>query len=40
MKEKTALLIIDMRNDFVLPGAPMYVAGALAVIPNIRKVLE
>ncbi|MCX7591118.1 MAG: cysteine hydrolase [Kiritimatiellae bacterium] len=38
-KKSTSLLIIDMQNDFVLPGAPQCVAGAMAVIPNIRKVL-
>jgi len=37
---KPALLIIDMQNDFALPGAPQCVAGAMAVVPNIRKVLE
>ena len=36
----TALIIIDMQNDFVLPGAPACVAGALATIPNIVKVLQ
>jgi nicotinamidase-related amidase len=37
--ENTALLIIDMQNDFVLEGKPMRVAGARAVLPNIRAVL-
>lgn len=36
----SALLIIDMQNDFVLPGAPVCVAGALDTIPHIIKVLE
>ena len=36
---KTALIIIDMQNDFALPDAPMSVAGAMAVLPNIRRVL-
>ena len=35
----TALLIIDMQNDFVLPGAPLCVAGARASVPAIRQVL-
>ena len=40
MKEvKSALLIIDMQNDFVLPTAPLCVAGAMAIIPNLKKVL-
>jgi nicotinamidase-related amidase len=40
MTKDTALIIIDMQNDFVVPGAPMCVAGALATIPNIVKVLN
>jgi nicotinamidase-related amidase len=36
---KTALLIIDMQNDFVLEGKPLKVAGAQAVIPKIQSVL-
>ena len=40
MRNNTALLIIDMQNDFVLPGAPLRVAGAVAVIPNIRRILQ
>ena len=38
--KRTALLIIDMQNDFVLDGAPLRVAQAQAVIPNIRTVLQ
>jgi len=40
MEPKTALIVIDVQNDFVLPGAPMSVAGAMAVVPNIKKLLE
>ena len=36
----SALLIIDMQNDFVLPGAPMEVTGAMATVANIARVLE
>ena len=36
----TALLIIDMQNDFVLPGAPMEVTGAAATVANIAMVLN
>jgi nicotinamidase-related amidase len=36
----TALLIIDMQNDFVLEGAPMQVKGALSVLNNVKKVLD
>lgn len=35
-----ALIIIDMQNDFVLPGAPACVAGAYATIPCIRRLLD
>jgi len=37
--ERAALLIIDMQNDFVREGKPLKVAGAQAVIPNIKAVL-
>jgi nicotinamidase-related amidase len=37
---KITLIIIDMQNDFVLPGAPACVKGAIATIPHIRKVLD
>lgn len=35
-----ALAVIDMQNDFVLPGAPACVAGALATVPAIARLLE
>lgn len=38
--KKYVLLIIDMQNDFVLPGAPACVAGAYDTIPRIMKVLD
>jgi nicotinamidase-related amidase len=37
---RPALLIIDMQNDFVQEDAPLRVAGARAVIPNVLRVLE
>ena len=40
MYKKTALIIIDMQNDFALPGAPMSVAGAMAIVPNLKKILN
>ena len=40
MNNTTALLIVDMQNDFALPGAPMAVAGAMAIVPNLKKVLH
>jgi nicotinamidase-related amidase len=38
--EKAALLIIDMQNDFIQDGAPLQVAGARTIIPNVRKLRE
>jgi Amidases related to nicotinamidase len=35
-----ALGVIDMQNDFVLPGAVACVAGAQATIPVIRHLLD
>ena len=34
-----ALLVIDMQNDFVVPGAPAEIRGAFATIGAIRKTL-
>jgi nicotinamidase-related amidase len=34
-----ALIIVDMQNDFVLPGAAACVAGAYATLPKIRQAL-
>jgi nicotinamidase-related amidase len=38
--KKVALLVIDMENDFVKPGAPMQVPMAYEMIPNVKKLLE
>ena len=37
---RSALLIIDMQNDFVRPGGPLQVAGAEQIVPAIRDVLH
>jgi len=34
----TALLIIDMQNDFCLPGAPFEVRGGLTIVPKILEL--
>ncbi len=39
-EERYALIIVDMQNDFVLPGAPACVAGAFRTIPKIREALD
>jgi len=38
-EKKYALIIVDMQNDFVLPGAPACVAGAQATVPCILRLL-
>lgn len=35
--KKTALLVIDMQNDFILPGGPMHVAGGASVVPAVKE---
>ena len=37
MKNNTALLIIDMQNDFLLPGRPLCVDGAMPTVPQIKN---
>lgn len=37
---KKVLLIIDMLNDFVLPGAPLEVPDTRKIIPNIKREIE
>lgn len=36
---RPALLIIDMQNDFVQPGAPLQVTGANTIVPKVRALL-
>jgi nicotinamidase-related amidase len=36
---KPVLLVVDMQNDFCLPGAPFEVRGALTVVPRIQELL-
>lgn len=35
-----ALVVIDMQNDFCLPGAPFEVRGALNVVPRIQELID
>lgn len=37
---ENAILVVDMENDFVLPGASMRVEGAYATLPAIKKFLD
>jgi ureidoacrylate peracid hydrolase len=36
--KRTALLIIDMQNAFVAPGAPIEVPGARSIVPAINRL--
>lgn len=36
----TALLVIDMQNDFILPDGLMRVDGGDAIVPNVIKAVE
>ncbi len=38
--KKIALIIIDMQNDFILPGSPAYVKNAEKTITKIKEVLQ
>ncbi len=37
---KTAIVVIDMQNDFCLPDAVMPVEGAMETAPNVAEVLD
>lgn len=39
-KHDVAILVIDMQNDFVKPGAVLCVDGALKTVPDINKLIE
>lgn len=36
---RRALIVVDMLNDFVRPGAPLFVPGAPEIIPAIQREL-
>jgi biuret amidohydrolase len=37
---KTALIVVDMENDFVAEGAPMETPSALKILPTLRRVID
>lgn len=37
---RSALVTIDMQNDFALEGAPARIAGTLEIIPNLARLLQ
>ena len=36
---KTALIVVDMQNDFVAPGAPMEAPAGRAMLPHLQRAL-
>jgi biuret amidohydrolase len=38
--KKTAMIVVDMQNDFVAPGAPMETPAARQVVPRIAEALR
>jgi nicotinamidase-related amidase len=38
--KKTAMIVVDMQNDFVAPGAPMETPAARAMVPNLARTLK
>src|SRR2546421_1136165 len=38
--KRTALLVIDMQNAFVAPGAPVEVPAARAIVPALNRLAE
>lgn len=39
-KHDVAILVIDMQNDFVKPGAVLCVDGALKTVPDINRLID
>src|SRR2546421_11551658 len=37
-RARTALVVIDMQNAFVAPGAPIEVPGARSIVPTINRL--
>jgi nicotinamidase-related amidase len=38
--EKSALLVVDMQNDFCVPGGPLFVPGAPAIFDAVREAVD
>ncbi|KAL2516207.1 putative inactive nicotinamidase [Forsythia ovata] len=38
--KNTALLVIDMQNDFILPGGQTHLKGGQDIVPNVIKAVE
>lgn len=37
--QKTALIVVDMENDFIAPGAPMETPAGRAILPNLKRAI-
>jgi biuret amidohydrolase len=37
---KTAMIVVDMQNDFVAAGAPMETPAARAMVPKLAEALK
>jgi nicotinamidase-related amidase len=38
--EKTAMIVVDMQNDFVQEGAPIEIPRARAMVPRLNRLLN
>ena len=38
--EKTAIIVVDMQNDFVREGAPLEIPHARAMVPRLNRLLD
>ncbi len=39
-RHRSALLVIDMQNDFLLPSALLFTEGGVAIIKNIKRLID
>jgi biuret amidohydrolase len=37
--KKTVLIVVDMENDFIAPGAPLEVRAGRAMLPNLKRAI-
>mmetsp|Transcript_22842 Transcript_22842/g.63420 ORF Transcript_22842/g.63420 Transcript_22842/m.63420 type:complete len:86 (+) Transcript_22842:151-408(+) len=40
MSQRTALLVVDMQNDFCLPTATLSVDGAMSCLPHVIQAVQ
>ena len=36
---KTALIVVDMENDFIAPGAPLETPAGRSMLPTLKRTL-